>query len=222
VPTRVTGELGGFAGSVTPFAAAYESDELVSIGRGGSLTVRFDEPVRDDAMNPFGVDLLVFGNSFFFDPSFNPVASQLWQPGGAIEVSTDGMDWRTVPVVQPDGAFPTLGYSDETNPFGGAAGSVLSDFTKPVNPAFSWSGKNLTEIIAGYEGSGGGAGVDIGSLGLSEISFVRISLAADATVGKIEIDALSDVTAVPTPAAGVLLIGGMGALASRRRRGLAG
>jgi hypothetical protein len=119
--------------------------------------------------------------------------------------------------VDADGVFPTLGYSDEVNPFGGAAGSLLSDFTKPVDPSFAWQGLGLAGLVAGYAGSGGGAGVDIGSVGLSSVSFVRFSLASDAALTKFEIDAVSDV-AVPGP--GVLGVMAGGLVLLRRRRGV--
>jgi hypothetical protein len=216
-PTRFTGQTAGFPGSVTPFAAAFEGDEIVSIGRGGSLTLRFDEPVMNDAANPWGIDLLVFGNAFFYSDDFSPIAQNVWQVGGRIEVSSDGSDWRAIAGVDADGVFPTLGYSDEVNPFGGAAGSLLSDFTKPVDPNFAWQGLGLAGLVAGYAGSGGGAGVDIGSVGLSSVSFVRFSLASDAALSKFEIDAVSDV-AVPGP--GVLgLVGAASVMGLRRRRG---
>src|SRR4029077_6165983 len=62
-PGRTTGS-GPFDGDVTPFNAPYAATDIVSIGAGGSLVVRFDHEVSDDAGNPYGIDLLVFGNSF--------------------------------------------------------------------------------------------------------------------------------------------------------------
>jgi len=217
-PTRFTGvtsPYGSFPGAVTPFNPAFGDGEIVSIGTGGSLTVSFDEPVRNDPANPFGIDLLVFGNSFFSDPSFAPIAANLVAGGGQIEVSSNGVAWHLASGVGADGLFPTIGYQDLSDPFGGPAGSVLTDFTRPVDPAFDWHGKDLSQLIAGYGGSGGGAGVDIGALGLSEISYVRLSLAPGQT-GHIEIDALSDV-AVPAPG-GFMIACAAGLRMLRRRR----
>ncbi|MCH8271076.1 MAG: hypothetical protein IH985_07695, partial [Planctomycetes bacterium] len=73
-PTRFTGVSGGFPGAVTPFNAAWEPDEIVSIGEGGELIVRFDQPVRDDPLNPFGIDLLVFGKAAAFGASLDASA----------------------------------------------------------------------------------------------------------------------------------------------------
>lgn len=218
-PERFTGEttpFGPFPGAVTPFNTPFGTDEIVSIGAGGSLVVSFDEPVMNDAQNPFGVDLLVFGNAFFWDPvNFTPTAQVIGSDGGLIEVSQDGFSWTPVPATDADGLFPTLGYSDLTDPFGGPAGNVITDFTRPVDPSFAWQGLGLTDLIAGYNGSGGGTGVDIGALGLPWITHVRISLPAG-SAGNIEIDAFSDVTAVPAP--GCLVLLGISFSVCRRRR----
>ena len=64
-PTRFTSDPANFGGPTTPFSSAYRDDEIVSIGAGGSLTLQFDEPVVDHPLNPFGFDLLVFGNAFY-------------------------------------------------------------------------------------------------------------------------------------------------------------
>lgn len=200
-PTRFTG-VGVFPGAVTPFNAPFLGSELTQIAPGGQLTVRFDEPVVNDPLNPFGIDLLVFGNSFFWDPAtFEPVARELSADGGVIEVSPDGIAWSTVPSALADGLWPTMGYSDITDPFSSAAGNIPTDFTKPINPALAsaWLNADLATLLPLYNGSGGGSGVDIGALGLSSISFVRVTVPTSATLA-IEIDAFSDVTAIPAPA----------------------
>jgi len=220
-PERFTGEVtpfGSFPSTVTPFAGAFGSDEIVSIGRGGSLIVAFDEPVRNHPDNPFGIDLLIFGNSFFTNPQFEPIATGIAADGGLIDVSPDGQTWFRVLGAVADGLFPTLGFLDEVNAFGSSVpGSRPTDFTKPVNPSFNWVGQDLAGLIAGYDGSGGGAGIDIGALGLSEISFVRISVSETAS-GNVEIDAFSTVTPIPAPAGVALLVGMVAAVSFRRRR----
>lgn len=215
-PSRFTPDP-NFPGSVTPFAPAYLPSQVVSIGAGGHLTLRFDQPVTNDPLNPFGIDLLIFGNSFFTDPGFAPVATLLAAEGGLIEVSPDGVLWTLAPNIAADGLWPTLGYLDESNPFGGPAGAIPTDFTRPVNPAAQWQGRTLPELIAIYDGSGGGAGVDLGALGLSAIQYVRLSLPAGAT-GKFEIDAISDVSPIPAPGvAAPFALAGLLALRRSRR-----
>ncbi len=207
-PTRLTSPHPvGTGGAVTPLNAPFRADEIVSIGRGGVLEIRFDEPVTNHAANPFGIDLLVFGNSFFVgsffnqDFSFNPAgtAAAVAAEGGLIEVSADGVNYVAVSGAA-DGLFPTNGFADLTDPFAPAAGAVPSNFTLPVNPAFDPVGKTYAEILAGYNGSGGGFGVDLTPTGLASISFVRITTPLGAQFVP-EIDGFADVAAVPEPAA---------------------
>lgn len=191
-PTRLTNPDHDFGGAVTPFNASWGPSETVSIGEGGSLTVQFAQPVVDDARNPFGIDLLVFGNSFL------ALGGGVAGEGGLIEVSADGVDFFAVPGVDADGIFPTLGYQDLTEPFPSTAGSVLTNFTRPVDPSLDLTGLDMLAMTAAYDGSGGGAGVDLSSVGLAEISFVRISNPAGSGSSP-EIDALADVSPIPEP-----------------------
>jgi hypothetical protein len=191
-----------WAAVVSPFSPAYLPEHIVSLGTGGALVVAFAEPVLNDVANPFGIDLLVFGNAGMQDPSWpaGVTNGQMFGSGrGAIEVSADGNAWFTLPVLA-DAMYPTVGYSDVTNGYANAPGGVLSDFTRPVDPLFSvTAGMTMADILAGYAGSGGGAGVDIGAVGLASVSFVRITNPTGA-FGTVEIDGLADVTPVPSPA----------------------
>lgn len=215
-PTRYTGVQFGFPGTVNPFNPSFDPDETVTVGRGGSLVLEFDHRVENDAANPYGLDLLVFGNSFFWDPiNFSTRADAISSEGGTVEVSQDGVSWTLAPV-EADGLFPTLGYADLTDPFNPAPGNVLTDFTKPVDPNFNWHGADFSQIMAGYNGSGGGAGIDIGALGLQWIQYVRISNAVGAS-GTPEIDAISDVSPVPAPGALVVALAAAGCSLRRRR-----
>ncbi len=217
-PTRFTAPGSNFGGAVTTFQAAFGAGELVTVGEGGQLTVRFDEPITDDPSNPFGIDLLVFGNSFYGLNADN-TAGSLFGEGGRIEVSADGITFIEVPGVAADGAFPTLGYRDVTEPFPSEAGAVPTDFTRPVDPSFDPMGLTTAQIAAAYAGSGGGAGVDIGSVGLTSVSFVRITddnpLGSGTTP---EIDGFADVAAVPEPASAAVLLAVLGGVLLRRRR----
>src|SRR5689334_5100862 len=51
--------------SVTPFAPPFSTSQLVSVGAGGWLTLQLGLPIVNDPANPFGIDFLIFGNSFF-------------------------------------------------------------------------------------------------------------------------------------------------------------
>lgn len=213
-PTRYTGRIFGFPGAVTPFNPAFDPGELVTVGRGGELVVRFARAVWDDPSNPFGIDLLIFGNAGFIDADYpNGVAGPLFgaEPG-LIEVSQDGEDWQPIPGVGADGMFPTLGYLDLAGPYREAPGAVFSNFQRPVDPTFNPIGRTFAEIVAAYDGSGGGAGVDIGVTGLAWIQYVRVTNGMNAG-GGLQIDGFA---AVPSPGAVLILAG---AAVMRRRRG---
>ncbi len=197
-PERFTGE-GIFPGVVSVFNPPWGSDEIVSIGAGGHLVIRFDTPVTDDPANPFGIDLLIFGNAGFVDAGGVAGAGLFGADGGLIEVSGDGVVWFEITGVEADGLFPTVGYLDagqyDTEP-----GTVHSDFTLPVDPTLAiadFTGLDNTAILTLYAGSGGGAGVDIGAVGLAAVCCVRITNPGEpAETPACEIDAFSDVSPV--------------------------
>lgn len=197
-PTRISGtELDPSV--VSPFQPAWHPSELVTIGAGGELVIAFDELVHDDPDNPFGIDLLLFGNAFFMGvPSDAPCVSGLYQEGGMVEVSLDGIDFVPIQGVSADGPFPTMGYLD-AEPFGVEPGTVESDFTHPVDPALGVSmleGMCWEDIKSAYAGSGGGMGIDLAHTRLAAIRFVRISVATDAMFLP-ELDAMADVAPRP-------------------------
>lgn len=173
-PTRYTG-VGEFPGAVTPFNPPYLAGEVVTIGAGGSLTLRLGTPAIDAATNPFGIDLIVFHNGGYIDSAFpEGVVGGTFFDGGSIEVSFDGVEFFPVAPAAED-HFPTLGYLDLRAPFTEERGDVVSDFRLPVNPAIEPNGMNWGELLAAYDGSGGGVGIDIASVGLFEVNFVRIT-----------------------------------------------
>lgn len=220
-PSRVT--PGAFGGPVTPFDPAYLSGQMVSVGAGGFLTLQFNTAIQNRAGNPFGIDFIVFGNSFFnvtneYDEFFNIIGTArtdglvVGNNTGAtrVSVSQDGVTYYQLnlslaPTV--DGLHPTDG---------------SGDFQKAVNPALTeanFNGLDLAGVRALYAGSGGGTGFDIAwaqdgngqSVNLSSANFLRI----DVDSGKSEIDG---VAAVPEPATWMLLVAGFGALGMMRRR----
>lgn len=194
-PERFSGE-GLFESVVSVFSGPFMPHEIVSIGAGGWLTVEFDEPVTDDPANPWGVDLLIFGNAFFIDDDFpNGVVGGLFGSAvGVVEVSEDGRRWVTVRGASAVGLYPTQGWLD-AGPYDATPGSVPTDFTLPVNPSLTlrdFLGTSLESVLSLYAGSGGGTGIDLADAGVTSCRFVRVSLPADAAE-PMQIDAFSDV-----------------------------
>ena len=193
-PSRFTGE-GVWPGVVSPFNAPWLADEIVSIGVGGQITLQFDEPIIDDPSNPYGIDLLIFGNTGILDAAWPAaiVGGVFSNDGGSVELSSDGKTWHMVQGTLADGLWPTNGYTD-SEPYDAVQGSEETTFTLPIDPRLTLDmvmDLNSDQLAKYYGNSGGGSGIDIATTGLSEVSFVRIN------AGKLsaEIDAISDVAA---------------------------
>jgi hypothetical protein len=212
-PERFTGETdfgGDFAAAVTMFNAPFGTDELLSIGTGGFLEVRFAEPITNDPANPFGFDLIVFGNGFFVDDDypngqFTDPAAYFDDDPMEVLVSADGAAWVSLGTFA-EGFFPTQGYTDVAPQFA-PPGSVPTNFRKPMDPALtlsSFDGLTYEQALTLYDGAGGGAAIDVAPAGLPEIRFVRIE---NNTPGvQLEIDAFST---VPEPASLTLMLLGL-------------
>ncbi len=200
-PERFTGE-GIAPGAVTPFHPCFGTNEIVSIGAGGQLTLGFDPPLRDQANNPFGIDFIVFGNSFFTDAAYpSGVVGALAADGGTIQVSADGITWISIPNVFADGLCPTMGWVDG-GAYAATNGVIATDPNTPVDPtwtAASLSGKTYDELVGIYDGSAGGAGVDLASVGLTQAIAVRI-IVPTGIHPNVEIDAVARVHASNNPA----------------------
>jgi hypothetical protein len=179
---------------------------LVSIGAGGSITVRFSQPVINHPKNRFGIDFIIFGNTGFiitnaFDPTtFDWIGTPATDgsllgnnPGATrVSVSRDGVIFYQLnPSVAPtaDGLLPTDG--------GG-------DFHTPADPTLTqadFAGLTLDGIRALYYGSAGGTGYDISwaqdaggnRVWLPEINFIRVEVVS----GKSEIDGFAAVFVPP-------------------------
>jgi hypothetical protein len=170
------------AWNVTP------QDELVitTIGVNSVLIVGFDHPVLDDPANPYGLDLIVFGNAFFArnttglsdpnlysDTDMNTVVLSV--SGGIsfekvkVEVAAvlnpgnpnDPNYWFPFTYQPADGMYPMNRFAwDSVNNQWGQPLNPL----KPVNPTLKNSDfANLTvpQAIALYDGSAGGTGYDL-------------------------------------------------------------
>lgn len=190
-PSRYTG-TGIEPGAVTPFRPAFLSSELVSVGRGGELVLAFDQPIVDDPRNPWGIDLIVYGNAMFGDLAYpGGVPGYLFDEGGTIELSADGVTWHAVPGAVADGGLPTMGYAD-VGPYSTVAGLVPTDPARPVDPTITADtllGAAYEDVVAAYDGAAGGTGIDLASVGLASAGFVRIRVAADAATVP-EVDAV--------------------------------
>lgn len=186
-----------FSDATDPFNPPYGTNQILSIGAGGSVTVELRKPIVDHPRNAFGLDFTIFGNSGFiitnefdlttFDWIGTPATdgSLFAQNDGETQVlvSRDGHRfYRLVPDRAPtvDFLFPTDGDGD---------------FGKPVPPwrdQEDFAGQTLDGIRELYRGSAGGASYDISwardtrgrRVLLPFIRFIRVEVLS----GKSEID----------------------------------
>lgn len=203
-PSRAT--PGAFGGPVDPFNPPYLTSQLISLGAGGSLTVKFSNPVLNHPRNRFGVDFIIFGNAGFiitndfsfetFDWIGTPATDGslfAQNPGETrVSVSREGvMFYPLNPALAPtvDGLLPTDG---------------VGDFHTPADPTLTpadFAGLTATQIRALYLGAAGGTGYDISSaqtadgqpVKLAQINYVRVVVLS----GKAEVDGLASVFVPP-------------------------
>jgi hypothetical protein len=154
---------------------------VLTFGPGDSIIVGFDHKVLDEPDNPYGIDLIVFGNAAFtaktvVTPHSDMDILRLSTSGSAI---TEKVKVQVAAVLNPndpddpaywfefsygpcaDGVFPTNRFAwDSVNH---AWGQPLNPL-KPVNPFLKTSNfSNLTvsQAITLYDGSAGGTGFDL-------------------------------------------------------------
>ncbi len=196
-PERFTGEDAGFPSAVTLFNGAFGQDEIVTISAGGELTLSLGQPATDDPANPFGVDLIVYGNGFFTGDSQSRVGGLFAEGPMEVWVSENGTDFVSTGAVN-DGLFPTQGYLDN-GPFDSTPGTIPTDFQSPMDPSLTlddFLGLTYEEALALYGNSAGGVPIDIAGTGLASANYVRITVPTDAGSSP-EVDA---VVVVPEPA----------------------
>lgn len=194
-PSRVT--PGTYGGPVTPFSPAYLPSQLVSIGEGGSLTVKFDQAVHNHPQNRFGIDFILFGNSGFIITNEFDLATFNWVGTPATDGSIfGGGEGRTVVSVSQDGAnFYPLNPAAAPAVDAGLPTDGAGDFTVPADPALTpadFAGLTEAEISAFYLGSAGGSGYDLATaqdargnrVRLQWIRYVRIQVLS----GKVDVD----------------------------------
>jgi len=222
---------------VVPVYSAYRAFELVTIGNGGSLTIKFDHPVQNNSANPYGLDFIIFGNAFQLwdgtngwvngDPTSVTLGATMLATPGIVSVSQDNLTWYTFASGPfASGFAPTLGrVYDPEHPDDSIGNWNLwwdgpTDPTKPLDLSLSpgsLAGLTVAQVATLYGDSAGGTGFDIGVFGLDWIRYVRVDDNPNNT-GTTEIDAFADVAPLPEPVSALLLFTGFLAVAGYQTR----
>jgi hypothetical protein len=157
-----------------------------------------------------------FVNEIVGDP-----AETFGHSSAEVAVSEDGISWTSLGVVNFN--LPMQGYSD-------AAGTVPSNFQQPFAGVLSdfdglpYDHATDPDVFDLLAGSGGGNWLDISGTGLSQVGYIRFSVADDLNAGtglNFELDAVSiSATAmggvVPEPGSLTLAAMLIGAVLRRR------
>lgn len=195
-----------FGEAVDPFNPPYGTNQIVSIGAGGSLVVAFATPILNHPLNPHGLDFVIHGNAgFIITNEFDPVNfAWIGEPAtdGSLFGVNDGetrvsvsRDGRTFYVLDPERA-PTVDGPWPTDGAGGVGGVPLPGLTPD-----DFAGATLGDMRRLYAGAAGGTAYDLAwavdeagrSVVLPAVNFVRI----DVLSGRSEVDALAVVRRVP-------------------------
>ncbi len=198
-PERTTGEGTSYPSVVSPFSPPYLRNEIVSVGEGGWLTLRLSNYALAQAIGP---EIGVFTNVGLADidwPSGQAGAPvfALGADRADVEVSENGIDW--ISLGSPLFDIPTNAFTDLTDPYAIAAGSLQANFQQPFTSTLSdfdglqYSNGGGSDILDLLAGSGVGTWLDISSSGLSKVGYLRFSVLDDGTDTKLnfELDAVS-------------------------------
>ncbi len=215
-------DTGAFMGTtyyVTPFNAPYDAAENVSIGLGGSLTLRMENYILPvDGQPELGVMSYQFFNQNNWPTGGTGTTATIFRPSqqAIVEVSEDGLAWSALNAGSP------ITLDIPANAFQDTAGTLPSDYGLPfTGTVSSFDGtSSIQTTLDVYGGSAGGTWLDISPTGLSQVGYVRFSVPGDAAAS-FELESLTTNTqaigtTVPEPAS--LSVLGLGALALLRRR----
>jgi hypothetical protein len=160
-------------------------DVITEIKSGGQITVQLGRKIYDDPNHPYGIDLIVYGNSFFSASGYSGSVSDatdlnvatlgtgIYGHPTTVSVSQDGVNWYTyanTPVLFPDNAYRW----DDTN-----ASWTAEEMnpTKPLNPFIytnNFSSQSVASGLDQFAGAAGGSGYDLKESGLPWIQYVQI------------------------------------------------
>jgi hypothetical protein len=160
--------------------------KVCTLPTGGQITVSFTTPIEDHPNNYFGMDFIVFGNSFFlnsigavqWNSNLNSVtipSSSLFTEPITVSVSPDGLQWYTYPAPRADGLWPTQAFRWDA---ASASWGSASDFLRPVSPSLTAqavAGKTVAQAIELLQGSGGGTAFDLAASGFPSIRYLRFT-----------------------------------------------
>lgn len=70
-----------------------DNSSLVTVGDGGNMVLKFDNPIEDSPRNPYGLDFIVFGNPQVYETLQGFIR---WQELAFVEISQNGSTWYLI------------------------------------------------------------------------------------------------------------------------------
>lgn len=181
-PSGITGVAAGFPNVLSPFSPAFDVGQIVVIGEGGELTLKFPSPISTAP----GLAIGVISNSGLIDNNFpdgqatNP-ATNFGGGSADVSVSEDGKTFVSLgekEFLNPANFYLNAGPYDATAP----ASPQLADFGKAFGGDLNaFSNEDDAQILATLNGSGGGTWLDLSSSGLSQVNYIEFSVPTDGT-----------------------------------------
>jgi hypothetical protein len=206
-------------GALTPFNAVWQGSQMVGIGAGGTLTLHLAQTAGSIGVHTgVGLNNKSPGNGQNTDP-----ASAYTNPRQSfVEVSTDGVVFVPIGVVDFD--IPS-NYFDQgiTSPtFQGSPGTRAADFGKPFDGVMGdFDGKDWAGTLDVLGGSMGGEWLHVSSILPAGANFVRFGVPLG-QVDPMYVDAVA-VVPIPEPTSAIVLATAcalvLGSRRARRNRG---
>ena len=161
------------------------ADLITEISEGGQITVKMGRKVYHNASDPYGIDFIVFGNSFFSasgtsgtisdstDLDLATLSTGIFGHSTTVSVSPDGTNWYAFDNTET--LFPQNPYRwDNPNH---SWTLEQSNPNKPLSPAISstdFGGQTVSSALDQFAGSAGGTGYSLQASGFSWIQYVRV------------------------------------------------
>ena len=197
-PSRVA----PFGEAIDPFDPPYGTNQIASIGAGGSITIKFHKPIFDVPHKPFGLDFIIFGNAGFIVTNEFDLNTFTYIGTPATDSSLFAQNTGVTRVSVSANGRKFYALDPEPTPLLDALFPPDSEgrFDIPVDPSLTqedFAGATLEDIRTLYKGSAGGTGFNIRHaqtehgrrVRLPWVRYVRVEVIE----GKAEIDAFSAV-----------------------------
>jgi hypothetical protein len=203
VPQGTTGASAGFPGVVSAFNPPFDADQILLIGVGGHLALKFPEAVEVGTGKSVGV----FSNAGLSDSSYPSAVAyspvQTFGGGQAkVRVSEDGVHWVNLGLKSfeiPQNYYTNAGAYDVAAP----SDPAPADYADPYTGGLAaFDGETNSQVLATLNGSAGGKWLSLASTGLTEINYIKFTEPADLPAGsKLAINAVSVAEGHVAPAA---------------------